>query len=124
MQRLKDLYNLMANNVTVNENRSRLKKLVKNKDAVEFWATQFGSALRVRTDDFFMRYALGMDNIPQEIKDLSLEEKKIFCDALEEKYDDDKSGDITPIELDTFFNDMEEDKFFIDRFILETHKRK
>lgn len=125
MTRLKDLFALMAANITVNENRMRLGQLIKDKDAIEFWSTQFGSQLRVKTADFFMRFVfLDADFVPQRWKDFDITEKKIFVEVCSEKYEEDKTGDIDVTEMGTFFYDLKNDIFIVQKIDLEVQKRK
>jgi hypothetical protein len=115
----------MANNIVVNENRMRLQQMLTNPYAIEFWASQFGNALRVSCDDFFMRFVyMDVAYVPQKFKDFDLEEKKIFVNVCTKRYDDDGSGDITPIELKLFFDDMDDDKFFVNKIHLGVAKEK
>lgn len=40
------------------DNSKRLARVLADQDAIEFWSDQFGNALRVNADDFFMRFVL------------------------------------------------------------------
>lgn len=114
----------MANNVQVNADR-KLQCLLKDNAACEFWALHFRSAMRVRCDDFFMQFICFQDPIvPQRFKDFDREEKNLFCRVMQDRYDEDGSADMTPNELDQFFEDMRTDPFIVEKIDLDVQKRK